>query len=203
MNNHKKKITLALQGGGAHTAYIWGVVDHLLQKDDIEIAAVSGTSGGAMIAAVLTYGLSLEHDAEGRALNDSARRGITRELLDKFWTQVAALGDFYLNPYRFTANPFYRSWNIDGLPVPIALNALSLITSPYQSWAGPRQNPVALAIAVVGLLGTITALARMGSVLMTGGPARPALVARASMAVILLVYAAVAVRGLAKARRLS
>ncbi|HEX7634863.1 MAG TPA: patatin-like phospholipase family protein [Noviherbaspirillum sp.] len=147
MNNHKKKITLALQGGGAHTAYIWGVVDHLLQKDDIEIAAVSGTSGGAMIAAVLTYGLSLEHDAEGRALNDSARRGITRELLDKFWTQVAALGDFYLNPYRFTANPFYRSWNIDGLPVPIALNALSLITSPYQSWAGPRQNPVALAIA--------------------------------------------------------
>lgn len=60
--------------------------------------------------------------------------------------------------------------------------------------------PVALAIAMVGLLGTITALGRMGSVLMTGGPARPALVARASMAVILLVYAAVAVRGLAKAR---
>lgn len=146
-NRSKKKIVLALQGGGAHTAYVWGVVDHLLQEDDIDIVAVSGTSGGAMIAAVLTYGLSLEQDAVGRKLNNAARRAMTRELLDRFWTKVSALGDFYQNPYRFTANPFHRSWNIDGMPVPVALNALSLITSPYQSWNSPRQNPVASAIA--------------------------------------------------------
>ena len=39
----KKKILLALQGGGAHSAYVWGVVDRLLQNEDIEIAAISGT----------------------------------------------------------------------------------------------------------------------------------------------------------------
>ncbi|MGE5621645.1 MAG: patatin-like phospholipase family protein, partial [Bacillota bacterium] len=136
-----QKVLLALQGGGAHSAYVWGVVDCLLQEGGLDIAAVSGTSGGAMIAAVLAYGLSAERDASGRALDDAARRAYARELLDKFWARVAQLGDAFLNPYRFTPNPFHRSWNIDGLPVPIALNALSLVTSPYQSWGGPRQNP--------------------------------------------------------------
>lgn len=142
-----QKVLLALQGGGAHSAYVWGVVDCLLQEGGLDIAAVSGTSGGAMIAAVLAYGLSAERDASGRALDDAARRAYARELLDKFWARVAQLGDAFLNPYRFTPNPFHRSWNIDGLPVPIALNALSLVTSPYQSWGGPRQNPIALAIS--------------------------------------------------------
>ncbi|WP_168204868.1 patatin-like phospholipase family protein [Noviherbaspirillum sp. UKPF54] len=146
-NAKKRKITLALQGGGAHSAYVWGVVDRLLQQDDLDIVAVSGTSGGAMIAAVLAYGLSLERDAGGRRLDDTTRRAHARELLDKFWHRVAEIGDAYLNPYRFTPNPFHRSWNIDGMPVPIALNALSLVTSPYQSWGGPRQNPIAQAIA--------------------------------------------------------
>jgi NTE family protein len=144
---NKKKIMLALQGGGSHTAYVWGVVDRLLQNDDIEIVAISGTSGGAMIAAVLAYGLSLQHDAQGRELNDAARRALTRELLDKFWTEVSSLGDYFLNPYRFIANPFHNSWNIDGMPVPVVLNTLSLLTSPYQSWYGPRQNPIAHAVA--------------------------------------------------------
>lgn len=143
----KKKIMLALQGGGAHTAYAWGVVDLLLQKDDLDIVAISGTSGGAMIAAVLAYGLSLERDADGRLLDDAARRAQARELLDKFWKRVAALGDLFWNPFRFVANPLHRSWNIDGTPVPVLLNALSLFTSPYQSWLSPRQNPVALALS--------------------------------------------------------
>ncbi len=142
----KKKILLALQGGGAHTGYVWGVVDRLLQNDEIEIVAISGTSGGAMIAAVLAYGLSLKQDANGTPLDDKARRENTRALLDKFWTNVSTIGDFFWNPYRFVANPYHRSWNIDGLPIPITLNALSLVTSPYQSWLSPRQNPVALAL---------------------------------------------------------
>ena len=143
----KKKILLALQGGGAHSAYVWGVVDHLLQNDEIEIAAVSGTSGGAMVAAVLAYGLSLEKGADGKPLTDAGRRAETRKLLKQFWTNVAAIGDFTLNPYRFVANPLYPSWNIDGTPIPIALNALSLITSPYQRLFDLRHNPVSLALA--------------------------------------------------------
>ncbi|HJV74209.1 MAG TPA: patatin-like phospholipase family protein [Noviherbaspirillum sp.] len=143
----KRKILLALQGGGAHTAYAWGIVDRLLQEDDIDIMAVSGTSGGAMIAAVLAYGLSLERDAAGNLLTDVARRAQARELLDRFWQGVATLGDSFWNPYRFVANPLHRSWNIDGMPVPVLLNALSLLTSPYQSWQGTRQNPVARILA--------------------------------------------------------
>lgn len=145
-NKTKKKITLALQGGGTHTAYVWGVVDRLLQNENLDIVAVSGTSGGAMVAAVLAYGLSLERDADGNLLDDAGRRAKTRALLDKFWGDVAALGDLFWNPYRFVAPPFHQSWNIDGMPVPVALNALSLLTSPYQMPLGPRQNPVALAI---------------------------------------------------------
>lgn len=144
--NKTKKITLALQGGGTHTAYVWGVLDHLLQNEDIEIVAVSGTSGGAMVAAILAYGLSLERDADGQALDDAGRRAKTGALLDKFWGEVAELGDLYWNPYRFVASPFRDSWNIDGMPVPVALNALSLMTSPYQIPFAPRHNPVALAL---------------------------------------------------------
>ena len=143
----KKKILLALQGGGSHTAYVWGVVDRLLQNDEIEIAAVSGTSGGAMIAAILAYGLGLTHGRDGAPLDDAGRRIETRKLLDQFWTNVAAIGDFTGNPYRFVANPLYPCWNIDGSPVPIMLNALSLVTSPYQRLFGVRQNPVALALS--------------------------------------------------------
>ena len=141
----KKKILLALQGGGAHSAYVWGVVDRLLENEDIEIVAISGTSGGAMVAAVLAYGMNLT-DQDGKPLPDAVRRKETRNLLKRFWTNVAAIGDFSLNPYRFVANPFYPSWNIDGTPVPIALNAMSLVMSPYQRLFDLRHNPVALAL---------------------------------------------------------
>ena len=144
---HRKKIMLALQGGGAHSAYVWGVVDRLLADDTLDIVGVSGTSGGAMIAAVLTYGLSQESDADGRPLDDAGRRALARELLERFWKDVSELGDRYWNPYRFVASPLHPSWNIDGLPVPTALNMLTSLASPYLSPLGTRQNPVSSAIA--------------------------------------------------------
>jgi NTE family protein len=142
----KKPIMLALQGGGAHAAYVWGVIDQLLKRDDLEIVGVSGASGGAMIGAVLAYGLSQERTEQGEILDDAGRRDRTRDLLDKFWIDVAAIGNDFLNPYRFTANPWHSSWNIDGTLVPLMLNAMSLVTSPYQAFFGPRQNPVATSI---------------------------------------------------------
>lgn len=51
------KINLALQGDGAHGAFTWGVLDRILEDDGIEIASVSGTSAGALNAAVLKAGL--------------------------------------------------------------------------------------------------------------------------------------------------
>ncbi|MCY4179855.1 MAG: patatin-like phospholipase family protein, partial [Litoreibacter sp.] len=54
-----KKINLALQGGGAHGAFTWGVLDFLLEEERIEIVGISGTSAGALNGAALKSGLVL------------------------------------------------------------------------------------------------------------------------------------------------
>lgn len=77
------KIDLALQRGGAHGAFTWCVLDRLLEEEWIEIAAISGTSAGAMNAVALVGGLM-----EGGRLG--ARRGLRR-----FWTRVAEISPFH------------------------------------------------------------------------------------------------------------
>jgi NTE family protein len=57
-NGSIKKIDLALQGGGAHGAFTWGVLDRLLEDGRIEIEGISGTSAGAMNAVALAQGLA-------------------------------------------------------------------------------------------------------------------------------------------------
>lgn len=74
----RKKLNLALQGGGALGALTWGVLDRLLEEPEIEIEAISGTSAGAMNAAVFASGLALG----GR---DGARKA-----LDEFWSAVGS-----------------------------------------------------------------------------------------------------------------
>ncbi|MGE0597211.1 MAG: patatin-like phospholipase family protein [Hyphomonadaceae bacterium] len=96
-----KKISLALQGGGALGAYTWGALDRLLEDERIEIAAISGSSAGAMCAVVVAEGL---YDG-GR---ESARAKLTQ-----FWRGVAKAGR--TNPYRRTPmmaflSSFTPSW---------------------------------------------------------------------------------------------
>ena len=76
MAKSRRKIALALQGGGSHGAFTWGVLDRLLQDDTIEIIGVTGTSAGAMNAICLAEGL-----AQGGP--EEARRQ-----LRKFWQAV-------------------------------------------------------------------------------------------------------------------
>lgn len=71
-----KLIALALQGGGSHGAYTWGVLDRLLQEPQLEIEALSGASAGAINAAVLAYGC-IEGGREG-----------ARAALRRFWEAV-------------------------------------------------------------------------------------------------------------------
>ena len=59
-----KTVNLALQGGGAHGAFTWGVLDRLLDEDRLVIEGISGTSAGAMNAAMLKTGY-LEGGNEG------------------------------------------------------------------------------------------------------------------------------------------
>ena len=55
---HPKRVDLALQGGGSHGAFTWGVLDRLLEEESIEIEAISGASAGAMNACAVVEGLA-------------------------------------------------------------------------------------------------------------------------------------------------
>ncbi|MBS8225285.1 patatin-like phospholipase family protein [Vannielia litorea] len=87
----KKKIAvnLALQGGGAHGAFTWGVLDRLLETGEFEVAAISGTSAGAVNGAALKAGLVRS------AADDDPDEGnrMARANLDWLWEQMGAIPD--------------------------------------------------------------------------------------------------------------
>ncbi len=107
--NGEKKINLALQGGGAHGAFTWGVIDHILEDGRLDIEAVSGTSAGAMNAVVYAEGYM-----------DGGRDG-ARKALEKFWKAVSeesslATGgsnalDSLFKPFGFDKSPAF--WWMD------------------------------------------------------------------------------------------
>src|SRR5579871_921136 len=80
----QKSINLALQGGGAHGAFTWGVLDRLLEDERIVFEGISATSAGAMNATVAAYGL-----ARG------GRQG-ARQALTNFWRRVSHAGEYSL-----------------------------------------------------------------------------------------------------------
>jgi predicted acylesterase/phospholipase RssA len=75
----RRQIALGLQGGGAHGAFTWGVLDRLLQEPTLEIVGISGTSAGAMNAAITADGLR-------RGGPDQARIA-----LRNYWTEVGRI----------------------------------------------------------------------------------------------------------------
>jgi len=85
-NHAKRPINLALQGGGVHGAFTWGALDRILEEERLEIEAISGTSAGAMNAAMLKTGF-LEKGRDG-----------ARELLARFWGSLRRTGTAYENP---------------------------------------------------------------------------------------------------------
>lgn len=92
------QLSLALQGGGAHGAFTWGVLDRILQDDAITIAAISGTSAGALNGAALKAGM---RDG-GR---DGGRDG-ARASLAALWAQVANVGDLRMTSWM---QPFWSA----------------------------------------------------------------------------------------------
>lgn len=121
----KKKIDLALQGGGAHGAYTWGVLDRLLEEDCLEIDGVSGTSAGAMNAICVIYGLKL-----GGKLK-------AKEKLNEFWFKISEAGktsplqpsfiDKSLSKGNIDYSPGYRFFSlISELYTPKQLNPLGI-----------------------------------------------------------------------------
>ena len=67
-NPNEKHISVALQGGGSHGAFTWGVLDRLLQQEDLVLDGFCGTSAGAMNATILAHGLQLGGREKAREL---------------------------------------------------------------------------------------------------------------------------------------
>tara|TARA_B100001179_G_scaffold223706_1_gene201554 strand:- start:597 stop:1682 length:1086 start_codon:yes stop_codon:yes gene_type:complete len=126
-----RRINLALQGGGAHGAFTWGVLDRLLEEDGIEIAAISGTSAGALNGAALKSGL-----VEGGRAGARAR-------LDWLWGRMGAVNDLRLTTWmsHMLPTPGMMSQMIEtALPLTMADFASRMI-SPYMY--GPAyRNPL-------------------------------------------------------------
>jgi NTE family protein len=113
-----KKINLALQGGGAHGAFTWGVLDGLLEDERIDIEGISGTSAGAMNAVMLADGLA-------RGGNEGAR---TR--LAEFWRAASRDGNLS-DLQRGVMDRLFAFTPYDGSPVQAWFNVLAQYMSPY------------------------------------------------------------------------
>ncbi|WP_462255101.1 patatin-like phospholipase family protein, partial [Ferruginibacter sp.] len=135
-------VELALQGGGAHGAFTWGVLDRLLQDPTLDIAAVSGTSAGALNAAVLATGWA-------RGGKDGGRIA-AREALAAFWGEIggqrgcfghslvhpafgpgAVAGSMLGGPAAVPArgpHPGWAPWPMPGL------DAFNLDRNPFYAW---------------------------------------------------------------------
>jgi NTE family protein len=111
-------VDLALQGGGSHGAFTWGVLDRLLEEPWIKIEAISGTSAGAMNAAVLADGWS-------RSGADGARTA-----LDAYWRRVSR-GAAFSPLQRSPLERMLGRWTLDTSPAYLAMDMLSRIFSPY------------------------------------------------------------------------
>lgn len=114
-----KDITLALQGGGSHGAFTWGVLDRLLEDRRIDIEGITGASAGAMNAVVLAHGYTV-----------GGRDG-ARQALKDFWESVASKA-----PFNFMteddATPENIGAHTQASPVMSAALTLTRFLSPYQ-----------------------------------------------------------------------
>lgn len=111
-------VDLALQGGGSHGAFTWGVVDRLLEEDWLDIEGVSGTSAGAMNAAVMASGFAL-----------GGRTG-ARAALAAFWKRVSVAAVF--SPFqRGPVDKLLGRWTLENSPGYLAMDLISRMVSPY------------------------------------------------------------------------
>lgn len=117
MNLEKKQVGIALQGGGAHGAFTWGVLDRLLEEENIVAEAMCGTSAGAINAVTCAYGLHVGGPE------------MAKVLLEKLWKKIAESGNFLFKPGMFDKS--YSNGDIYNSPGYMMFNAISQVLSPY------------------------------------------------------------------------
>ena len=121
----EKSISLALQGGGAHGAFTWGVLDAILKDGRLAIEAITGTSAGAMNAVILADGW-IEGGVDG-----------ARTQLEAFWRRVSLSGSL-TEIQRSLFDRYLGFWCPDGSPAHLWLDAWTHSSSPYET------NPLAI-----------------------------------------------------------
>jgi len=114
----RKKINLALQGGGAHGAFTWGVLDHILGDERLAIDGISGASAGAVNAVMLADGLARSGPEEAK------------KRLAEFW-RAASLGGDLPPLQRAVVERLFSFLPLEGSPVAAWFDALSRYLSPY------------------------------------------------------------------------
>ena len=121
-------VDLALQGGGSHGAFTWGVLDRLLEEPWLKIDGISGTSAGAMNAAVLADGFA-EGGVEG-----------ARAALERFWKKVSDAARF--SPFqRGPLDVMMGRWTLDHSPMFVMMDITARLFSPYDLNPGGN-NPL-------------------------------------------------------------
>lgn len=124
-----RRINLALQGGGAHGAFTWGVLDRLLEDEDIEVAGISGTSAGALNGAAYKAGWVRDGRAGAKAT------------LDALWSRMGAVQDMRLPASMGTPVAMFEKLMtpatpelakaMEYSPPALAADALQSLVSPY------------------------------------------------------------------------
>jgi NTE family protein len=112
-------IDLALQGGGSHGAFTWGVIERIFEQETLRVESISGTSAGAMNAAVLGHGYMV-----------GGPKGAVAAL-ERFWRSVSEAARF--SPIQRT--PFdvaAGNWSLDGSPGYLFYDVFSRLFSPYE-----------------------------------------------------------------------
>ncbi len=117
MSKDVKKVSIALQGGGSHGAFTWGVLDRLLEVDELVADAMCGTSAGAVNAVTCAYGLHIGGPPKAK------------ELLEQLWKKIAVSGSAFLKPGL--VDKYFGNGDIYNSPGYIWFNSISQFMSPY------------------------------------------------------------------------
>ncbi len=117
--NEVKTVNLALQGGGTHGAFVWGVLDRLLEDERLTFEGISACSAGAMNAVVLAYGLT-----------EGGREGAKKALAD-FWRRISHSA--LMSPLQPTLlDRLTHSHLMENSPAFVAFDLITRLLSPYQ-----------------------------------------------------------------------
>lgn len=114
----RKILNLGLQGGGAHGAFTWGVLDRLLEDGRLGFEGISGTSAGALNAVALADGMARDGAAGARAR------------LREFWMRVSAAGRPGASARDFM-QAWMGAWRMPALQPFHMIDAMTNFASPY------------------------------------------------------------------------